>query len=77
MWSASSSAADGAFAAGLIAGDGFFVIRPNNAGSSWTCGLAVSLRADDTPLLAALCRWFGAGRLAPVAARRNSRPQTG
>jgi hypothetical protein len=27
-------------------------------------------------LLAALCRWFGAGRLAPVAARRNSRPQT-
>lgn len=70
------SQADGGFVAGLIAGDGHFSIRPNNGGAHWQCGLAVSLRADDTPLLAELRRWSGIGRLYPVPAQRTSRPQT-
>jgi hypothetical protein len=70
------SEADGGFVAGLIAGDGCFAIQPNNGGSAWCCLLAVRLRADDTPLLARMCRWSGVGKLSPVSARATSRPQT-
>ena len=76
VWSSVDSELDGGFAAGLIAGDGHFAIQPNNGGTSWQCFLAVRLRADDTPLLADLCRWSGAGKLHAVPARRTSRPQT-
>jgi hypothetical protein len=76
VWTSVDCELDGGFAAGLIAGDGYFTIRPNNAGSSWLCALAVRLRADDTPLLARLCRWSGVGKLAGVAAQGNSNPQT-
>jgi hypothetical protein len=76
VWSSLDSDADGGFAAGLIAGDGHFWVRPNNSGGSWACGLAVRLRADDTPLLAQLCRWSGAGSLCAVPARNTSKPQT-
>jgi hypothetical protein len=76
VWTSTDSERDGGFAAGLIAGDGHLAIRPNNGGTTWQCILAVRLRADDTPLLARLCRWSGAGRLYPVPARGTSRPQT-
>jgi LAGLIDADG endonuclease len=76
VWRNVDSELDGGFAAGLIAGDGHFAIQPNNGGTSWQCFLAVRLRADDTPLLADLCRWSGAGKLYAVPARRTSRPQT-
>jgi hypothetical protein len=76
VWTSVDSDLDGRFAAGLIAGDGHFSIQPNNAGTSWQCALLICLRADDTPLLARLCRWSGAGRLAAVPARATSRPQT-
>jgi hypothetical protein len=76
VWTDVDSHADGGFFAGLIAGDGHFFIRPNNGGTSWQCGLAVRLRADDTPLLARICRWSGAGRLSEVPARATSQPQT-
>ncbi len=76
VWSEATKLADGAFFAGFVAGDGSFSIRPNNAGASWACGLQVALRADDTPLLAALRDWSGAGRLSPAPARGGSNPQT-
>jgi hypothetical protein len=76
VWTSIPSETDRAFVAGLIAGDGYFFIRPNNGGTTWLCGLAVRLRADDTPLLARICRWSGAGRLTAVPARSTSRPQT-
>src|SRR5687768_4109272 len=76
VWTSVDSDFDGGFAAGLIAGDGHFGILPNNGGTSWQCILAVRLRADDTPLLARLCRWSGAGKLYAVPARATSRPQT-
>jgi hypothetical protein len=76
VWTSVDSERDGGFAAGLIAGDGSFAIRPNNGGTSWQCSLAMRLRADDTPLLARLCRWSGAGMLAAVPARATSHPQT-
>jgi hypothetical protein len=76
VWTSVDSELDGGFAAGLIAGDGCFSIRPNNGGSSWQLLLTVRLRADDTPLLARLCRWSGAGALSAVPARATSRPQT-
>jgi hypothetical protein len=76
VWSSLDSEVDGGFAAGLIAGDGYFWVRPNNSGGSWVCGFAVCLRADDTPLLAQLCRWSGAGSLSAVPARNTSKPQT-
>jgi hypothetical protein len=67
---------DRAFFAGFVAGDGSFLIRSNNAGSSWCCLLDVRLRADNTPLLRQFQQWTGLGRLVPVAARGNSAPQT-
>jgi hypothetical protein len=76
VWEVADLEADAGFVAGLIAGDGHFAIRPNNGGSSWTCALAVRLRADDTPLLAQVCRWSGVGRLTAVPARSTSHPQT-
>jgi hypothetical protein len=76
VWATRDSDVDGGFAAGLIAGDGHFWVRPNNSGGSWACGLKVSLRADDTPLLAQLCRWSGAGSLSAIPARNGSKPQT-
>lgn len=76
VWTSVDSERDGGFAAGLIAGDGHFAIQPNNGGTTWRCFLAVRLRADDTPLLAELSRWSGAGILEAVPARRTSRPQT-
>jgi LAGLIDADG DNA endonuclease family protein len=76
VWTSLDSELDGGFAAGLIAGDGHFAIRPNNGGTTWQCLLAVCLRADDTPLLTELCRWSGAGMLQAVPAQRTSRPQT-
>jgi uncharacterized protein YecT (DUF1311 family) len=76
VWTSLDSERDGGFAAGLIAGDGHFAIQPNNGGTTWKCLLAVCLRADDTPLLAELCRWSGAGMLQAVPAQRTSRPQT-
>ena len=76
VWAGVDSEVDGQFAAGLIAGDGHFAIQPNNGGTTWQCFLAVCLRADDTPLLAELCRWSGAGKLQAVPAYRTSRPQT-
>ena len=76
VWTSLDSERDGGFAAGLIAGDGHFAIQPNNGGTPWRCFLAVRLRADDTPLLAELSRWSGAGMLEAVPARRTSRPQT-
>jgi LAGLIDADG endonuclease len=76
VWTHLESGADGGFVAGLIAGDGHFFIRPNNGDTSWLCGIALGLRADDTPLLARICRWSGVGRLSAVPAQANSRPQT-
>jgi LAGLIDADG DNA endonuclease family protein len=76
VWTSLDSEREGGFAAGLIAGDGHFAIQPNNGGTTWQCHLAVCLRADDTPLLAELCRWSGAGMLQAVPVRRTSRPQT-
>jgi uncharacterized protein YecT (DUF1311 family) len=76
VWTSLDSERDGGFAAGLIAGDGHFAIQPNNGGTTRQCLLAVCLRADDTPLLAELCRWSGAGMLQAVPAQRTSRPQT-
>jgi hypothetical protein len=76
VWTSLDSELDGGFAAGLIAGDGHFAIRPNNGGTTWQCLLEVCLRADDTPLLTELCRWSGAGMLQAVPAQRTSRPQT-
>jgi LAGLIDADG endonuclease len=76
VWVGVDSELDGGFAAGLIAGDGHFAILPNNGGTTWQCFLSVRLRADDTPLLADLCRWSGAEKLVAVPARRTSQPQT-
>jgi LAGLIDADG endonuclease len=76
VWRDENSEIDGQFAAGLIAGDGHFAIRSSSGRPTWRCSLAVCLRADDTPLLADLCRWSGAGMLQAVPARRTSRPQT-
>jgi hypothetical protein len=76
VWTGLRSQADGGFFAGLVAGDGHFFIRPNNGGANWQCGLTVRLRADDTPLLADICRWSGAGKLSAVLAQGNSQPQT-
>jgi hypothetical protein len=76
VWMGVESEVDGHFAAGLIAGDGYFAISPNNGGTSWQCAMAVCLRADDTPLLSDLRRWSGAGMLQAVPAQRTSRPQT-
>ena len=67
---------DRAFLAGFVAGDGSFIIRSNNAGSSWACLLDVKLRADNTPLLRQFQRWTGLGELVPSAARGNSAPQS-
>ncbi len=64
------------FFSGFVAGDGSFVIRENNAGTSWCCGLSVKLRADDTPLLAAFRDWSGVGELYSSPARGGSQPQT-
>ena len=76
VWSEATKLADRAFFAGFVAGDGSFVVRPNNAGASWSCGLQVTLRADDTPLVTALRNWSGTGQLSPGAARGGSQPQT-
>jgi hypothetical protein len=76
VWTSVESEVDCGFVAGLIAGDGHFLILPNNCGSTWACGLAMRLRADDTPLLASICRWSGVGRLSAISARRGSKPQT-
>jgi hypothetical protein len=65
-----------AFFAGFAAGDSSFMIRENNAGTSWCCGFIVKLRADDTPLLAAFRDWSGVGELYPSPARGGSHPQT-
>jgi hypothetical protein len=67
---------DLAFLSGFVAGDGSFIIGPNNAGTSWCCSLIVQLRADDTPLLARLREWSGVGQLFRVAAQGRSQPQT-
>jgi hypothetical protein len=67
---------DRAFLAGFVAGDGSFVIKSNNAGTSWACLLDVRLRADNTPLLRQFQRWTGLGELVPSSARGNSAPQT-
>jgi hypothetical protein len=76
VWTGPDAELDGGFVAGLIAGDGSFSIRPNNGGANWQCAVVVSLRADDTPLLARLCRWSGVGKLSRNPARGNSSPQT-
>jgi hypothetical protein len=64
------------FFSGFIAGDGSFIIGANNAGGSWRCELGVTLRADNTPLLAAFRDWSGAGELFRAPARGGSSPQT-
>jgi hypothetical protein len=76
VWSNPDSPTDGAFLAGLVSGDGSFVIRPNNSGASWACQLRINLRDDDTPLLASVRRWCEAGRLHAIPARNTSHPQT-
>ena len=67
---------DGAFFAGLIAGEGTFVIRANNAGQSWACVFALAMRADETPLLHELRDWAGLGELYAVDGRGRAKPQT-
>ena len=67
---------DLAFFSGFVAGDGSFVIRGNNAGASWCCGLVVKLRADDTPILKQFQEWTGSGQLSASQARGGSYPQT-
>jgi hypothetical protein len=67
---------DLAFLSGFVAGDGSFIIHANNAGTSWCCALDITLRADDTPLLAYLRDWSGIGELVHAAARGRSHPQT-
>ena len=76
VWSEATKLADGAFFAGFVAGDGGFFVKPNNAGASWSCGLQVKLRADDTPLLTALKDWsvpgiYGQRRRAAVLILRR------
>ena len=71
-----SNSLDPAFFSGFVAGDGSFIVRENNAGTSWCCALTVKLRADNTPLLAAFRNWSGAGALFASAARGGSQPQT-
>ena len=68
--------ADIAFFSGFVAGDGSFLLRENNAGSTWCCELQVKLRADDTPLLRSLRDWSGAGELRRAPAQGRSQPQT-
>jgi hypothetical protein len=68
--------ADLAFLSGFIAGDGCFLIRSNNAGSSWNCVFDMKLRADNTPLLREFQAWTRLGQLVPAPARGNSAPQT-
>jgi hypothetical protein len=68
--------ADLAFFSGFVAGDGCFIIRENNAGTSWCCSLDVKLRADNTPLLSQFRDWSGAGELFASPARGGSAPQT-
>jgi hypothetical protein len=69
------SPTDLGFFSGFAAGDGSFVIRENNAGTSWCCGFQLKLRADDTPLLSRLREWSGVGELIPAPARGGSHPQ--
>lgn len=75
VWESVDSETDGGFAAGLIAGDGHFWISPQQLWSELG-GFTLGLRADDTPLLARLCRWSGVGQLSAVPAKANSKPQT-
>ena len=70
-----SSEADGHALAGFVDAEGSFGIRPNNGGTTWTCSFALCQRADDADLLLDLATVTGIGRLHPVAAQRNSRPQ--
>jgi hypothetical protein len=67
---------DLAFFSGFVAGDGCFMIRSNNAGTSWCCTLDVKLRSDDTPLLRSFQEWTGVGQLFRSPARGRSSPQT-
>src|SRR6187402_3261613 len=67
---------DLAFFSGFVAGDGSFMVRSNNAGTSWGCALVVRLRADDTPLLKQFQEWTLSGQLTAAPARGRSSPQT-
>jgi hypothetical protein len=66
---------DGAFLAGLIDAEGSFVISANNGRQNWRCALKLAMRDDDAPVLLALQRSTGLGRLTRVRARGNSKPQ--
>jgi hypothetical protein len=66
---------DGHALAGLIEAEGSFVIRSNNGGRSWVCGMALTQRADNADMLLDLARVTGLGRLHRVPPQRTSRPQ--
>jgi hypothetical protein len=69
------SAFDAHALAGLIDGEGSFVIVPNNCGTTWRCYMALALRLDDVEVLRDLCRSTGLGRTSLKRAQRGSRPQ--
>jgi hypothetical protein len=69
-------AADRAFVAGYVAGEGSFVIRANNGGQSWSCIFSLTARADDTELLRWLRDLSGCGALYARSAEGNAKPQT-
>lgn len=63
------------FFAGLVAGEGCFIIAERNGGQNWHCSFSLNLRADDTPLLRELQEHAAYGRLSAVPARGRSKPQ--
>ena len=69
------TAAEGHFIAGFIEGESHLGIVEENGGQSYGCVMSLALRDDD----AALVRWLkqrtGYGTIAPIPARRTSRPQ--
>jgi hypothetical protein len=68
--------ADGGFLAGFIEGEGSFNITKQARNTNHRCHMSLTVRDDDTELLALLASATGIGRIAQRSAYRNSRPQS-
>jgi hypothetical protein len=64
----------GAWLAGLIDGEGCFTIQHDRRDGSYRCHFALKLRADDGPLLEALCERTALGQIYREGRRPPSRP---